>query len=142
MSRAMEFVRTEEQEMLARSASELVSTSAPLSEVRRLRDEGLSFDSGLWAQIVELGWTGIPFDETDDGLGLGSREMVVVFEALGRNLVPTPLLSTVCLGGGVLGAVAPTDLRDGWLSRVVSGRAFVSLAWEEHTSHGHLASTV
>ncbi len=138
----MEFVRTEEQEMLARSASELVSTSAPLSEVRRLRDEGLSFDSGLWSQIVELGWTGIPFDETDDGLGLGSREMVVVFEALGRNLVPTPLLSTVCLGGGVLGAVAPTDLRDGWLSRVVSGRAFVALAWEEHTSHGHLASTV
>jgi len=138
----MEFVRTEEQEMLARSASDLVSASAPLSEVRRLRDEGLSFDGGLWTQIVELGWTGIPFDETDDGLGLGSREMVVVFEALGRNLVPTPLLSTVCLGGGVLGAVAPTELRDGWLSRVVSGSAFVSLAWEEQTSHGHLASTV
>ena len=50
---------------------------------------------GLWKQFAELGLTGICVPESQGGLGLGATEAALVLEEIGRNLTPSPFLSTV-----------------------------------------------
>jgi alkylation response protein AidB-like acyl-CoA dehydrogenase len=60
-----------------------------------------------WAELAELGWTGVSIAEEDGGAGLGFVEEAVLFEELGRALYHGPFLSTVALTLPAL----PSDLR-------------------------------
>ena len=50
-----------------------------------------------WAQLAELGWTGVSVPEEAGGAGLGFLEEAVLFEELGRALYHGPYFSTVGL---------------------------------------------
>jgi alkylation response protein AidB-like acyl-CoA dehydrogenase len=52
------------------------------------------FDRAGWAALVELGVPALLVGEPAGGLGLGAVEGAVVFEELGRHLVPGPCLWT------------------------------------------------
>ena len=41
-----------------------------------------------WAQLAELGWTGVSVPEERGGAGLGFVEEAVLYEELGRALTP------------------------------------------------------
>lgn len=86
---------SEDQAVLASSAREVLERVAPVSVFRALRDAGRVHDPALWAQLVELGWSAIPFSEAHGGLGMGLPEVAVLMEALGTQLVATPMLSAV-----------------------------------------------
>ena len=73
-----------------------------------------------WAQLAELGWTGVSIAEEEGGAGLGFVEEAVLFEELGRALYHGPYFSTVAL---VLPAL-PADLR----AEVAAGTATWTLA--------------
>ena len=90
-------VYSEDTQALAENAREVVESLSPRSRSRQ-HLERFAPDRELWEQMVELGWTAIPFSEEQGGLGLGLPEVVVVMEALGRQLAPTPMLSLM-LGG-------------------------------------------
>ncbi|MFP6617561.1 MAG: acyl-CoA dehydrogenase family protein, partial [Candidatus Hydrogenedentota bacterium] len=94
-------VLNEEQEMLKNSASEFCRTRSPITEFRKLRDAGdeNGFSSELWAEMAEMGWTGAIFPEELGGFDFGYQGMGVILEETGKSLVPSPLLSTVVLGG-------------------------------------------
>jgi len=92
-------VFTEEQQALAESAREVVEAQWRLDQ---LRQEGWDDVRGRQAAMGELGWTALAVPEALDGLDLGLPEAAVLFEALGRHLVPTALLSTTVLAGPAL----------------------------------------
>jgi alkylation response protein AidB-like acyl-CoA dehydrogenase len=48
----------------------------------------------VWQWVAELGVLGLRADEGAGGLGLGLADAVLVFEVLGRHLVPGPLVWT------------------------------------------------
>jgi alkylation response protein AidB-like acyl-CoA dehydrogenase len=50
-----------------------------------------------WAQLAELGWTGVSIAEEDGGAGLSFVEEAVLFEELGRALYRGPFFSTIAL---------------------------------------------
>jgi alkylation response protein AidB-like acyl-CoA dehydrogenase len=50
-----------------------------------------------WAQLAELGWTGVSVPEELGGAGLGFLEQAVLHEELGRALTPGPFFSTVAV---------------------------------------------
>jgi alkylation response protein AidB-like acyl-CoA dehydrogenase len=64
-----------------------------------------SLDRDGWDDLVRLGLTSAMVDEARGGLGLGVVEGAVVFEQLGRHLVPGPCLWSA-LGGFVIEEVA------------------------------------
>jgi alkylation response protein AidB-like acyl-CoA dehydrogenase len=50
-----------------------------------------------WAQLAELGWTGVSVAEEHGGAGLGFVEEAAIAEELGRALVAGPWLTTTAL---------------------------------------------
>src|SRR4051812_32200879 len=71
-------------------------TPAQVRELVEARTAGkeASADS-LWAHMVDLGWPALTVPEAAGGLGLGTVELAVVVEELGRALAPGPLLPTI-----------------------------------------------
>ena len=76
-----------------------------------LREQAREFLSATpeptWAQLAELGWTGVSVAEEDGGAGLSFLEEAVLFEELGRALYRGPYFATVALTLPAL----PPDLR-------------------------------
>ncbi len=62
------------------------------------------FDRDRWGELAETGVFGLRLPEADGGVGLGMTEAVLVFEELGRALVPGPLLASHLAAGVVDGA--------------------------------------
>jgi alkylation response protein AidB-like acyl-CoA dehydrogenase len=62
------------------------------------------FDRALWRELAELGVFGLRLPESEGGVGLGSADAVLVFEELGRRLVPGPLVWSHLAAGLVPGA--------------------------------------
>jgi acyl-CoA dehydrogenase len=89
--------------------------------------------------MVELGWTAIPFAEADGGAGLGLAEVAVLFEALGRGLVPEPFLSTVMLGGGAIALAGSEPQKRELLPDIIAGSQLSTLAFQEHGSRYELS---
>ena len=83
---------TEEQSMLLDTAMDFCSKNSPINLVRSRTQEAQSLPSDLWSSIVELGWTGITVPESHGGLGLSVADLVPVVEAMGRNLMASPLV--------------------------------------------------
>ena len=89
----MALIITEEQKMLKDSATELLSTKAPISQMRELRDsEYTPFDKKLWEEIVNMGWTALTVPENYNGLDFGFVGLGQILEETGRNLSKSPLI--------------------------------------------------
>lgn len=59
----------------------------------------------VWKTIVDLGWTELVMPGDDNSFG--RMDLAVVLEECGAALAPVPLLSSVGLAGGLLGAAGP-----------------------------------
>ena len=99
----MDFELTDDQVSLQEGMRSFCAGRVPLSEIRDLR-EPLGLDAGRWREVAEMGVFGLRLPEPE-GVGLGWADAVLVFEELGRALVPGPLIWTHLLAG-VLPGVA------------------------------------
>ena len=126
----MQLALTEDQTMLARSASDYLTQASPLTRLRALRDEkdarGYSVD--VYKKLAELGFAGIPFSEADGGAGLGMAETVLVTEALGKTLAPEPFIPSVVLSGRALALAGSSAQKSAWLEPLIAGEKVLSLA--------------
>ena len=116
-------VLTAPQDMLARTAAELVQKHGGVDRQRRLRDDGdeLAFSPEVWAEMADLGWLGIPLAEEHGGLGMGMAETVLITEAMGRGLAPEPFVSAVVFAGGLIADAGSAEQRAEWLPPLVDG---------------------
>ncbi|RWU21118.1 acyl-CoA dehydrogenase [Pseudomonas alkylphenolica] len=128
---------SDEQRLLADSARDFLAARSPVSAQRRLRDEALApgFDTQLWRDAVELGWSAIPFPEDLGGLDFGCKGLGPIFESMGRNLSATPLLSSVVLGGSLLHLAGNSTQQAQWLQAVIGGEQRLALAVDEGSRH-------
>ncbi len=135
----MAMILNEEQNMLKDSAKDFCTNSAPIGQLRKLRDDDSAdgFDRGTWQSMVELGWAGIPFPEEHGGLAFGYKGLGVVTEETGRTLTASPLYSTVWVCGTAVNSGGSEDLKAQLLPKIASGELLMALALEE--SHRHSA---
>ncbi|HIF92081.1 MAG: acyl-CoA dehydrogenase [Myxococcales bacterium] len=129
----MQLVLNEDQELIAKTARDFVDEHSPVSRFRALRDSGeeVGYSRALFKEMAELGWAGIPFDEKLGGAGMGFAELVLIVEALGRNLAPEPFLGGVTMGGCALALGGESGLREAWLPGVIDASKIVALAHQE-----------
>lgn len=126
----------EDQQMLHDSAAEFMKGEAPVSHLREFRDKNCKdgFSHALWKQFAEMGFTGILIGEDEGGLGMGHVEAGVVLEQIGRNLTPSPFLTTSVAGVEALNAGGKA-LRDKYFPGILSGDTVLALAVDEGPKH-------
>ena len=91
----MDFDLSKPQQLLQKSAREFFARECPAEKVRALMETDTAFDAQLWEGIADQGWTGLIVPEEFGGLGLGTVELAVVAEEMGRACLPSPFISTV-----------------------------------------------
>ena len=134
-------VLTAPQNMLARTAAELISKHGGVDRQRKLRDDGeqLAYSPEVWAEMADLGWLGIPFAEDHGGLGMGLAETVLLTEAMGRGLAPEPFVSAVVFAGGLIADAGTAKQRSAWLPPLIDGKKRLAPALLEAGSRYGLA---
>jgi alkylation response protein AidB-like acyl-CoA dehydrogenase len=103
---------TSDERDLQEGVRKLCEGRFPMEVVRGLEASG-GVDRGRWGELAEAGVFTLRLPESAGGVGLGLREGVLVFEELGRALVPGPLVSSSLAAGVVEGEVVGSVDRDG-----------------------------
>jgi len=98
----MDFELSDDQVALAEGVAALCEGRFDIESVRAMEADGL--DRARWGELAETGVFSLCLAEDDGGVGLGWAEAVVVFEQLGRALVPGPLVATTLAAGLIEGA--------------------------------------
>ncbi|MBK9364144.1 MAG: acyl-CoA dehydrogenase family protein [Rubrivivax sp.] len=84
----------------------------------------------VYAELAELGLTGLAVPESQGGMGFGAVEAMVVMEELGRGLVNAPFAHGALVTPALL-AAAPAAVQAQWLPKVADASALVVLAHQE-----------
>jgi alkylation response protein AidB-like acyl-CoA dehydrogenase len=110
--------------------------------VARWVDKGFSFERrhqlakaggqsrDVYAELAELGLTGLAVPEAHGGMAFGPVEAMVVMEELGRGLVNAPYAAAALMTPALLQA-APEDVQAAWLPKIAAAEALVVPAWQE-----------
>ncbi len=132
----MAMTLNEDQVMLRDNARSFMVGEAPIAHFRKYRDmnctDGFSHD--LWKQFAEMGFTGILIPQAEGGMGMGHIEAGIVLEEIGRNLSPSPFLTTAVAAVEALRA-ADKAMRDRWFPAILSGDAVIGIAVDESAKH-------
>jgi alkylation response protein AidB-like acyl-CoA dehydrogenase len=94
----MDFRVSEDQRGLAEGIRAMVAGRLPLEHLRAREEHAQVMDARDWAALGETGVFALTLPEPE-GTALGLADATVVFEELGRGLVPGPLVGTF-LGAG------------------------------------------
>lgn len=130
-------VLNEEQQMLKDAAKGFLSESAPISQLRQLRDsrDETGFSRELWQSMVEMGFVGTLMLEEFGGSAFGNVGMGQVFEQAGRNLSVAPLLSTAVIGVCALQLAGSGQQKQALLPATAEGKLLTALAVDETPRH-------
>lgn len=133
----MALILNEDQLMLKDMAKGFLAEKAPVSELRRLRDEAdeNGYSKELWAEMAEMGWTGVVVPEEFGGIDFGYVGAGVILEEMGRNLTASPFFSTAILGATLLSKFGSDAQKQDLLPKLVEGNLITALACDERSRH-------
>lgn len=120
-----------EQEMLRELVRGLCADAAPLATVRALEDDPVGYSTAFWKQLGELDLIGLMLPVEYGGSGMTALEGAVVYEELGRALVPSPHFASAVVSAGTILRAGTETQRAELLPRIVTGDAILVPAWLE-----------
>ena len=127
----MNFAFSGEQEELRRVARKWMSEKSPSPVVRTLMETDAGYDPSMWAEMARMGWQGMAIPEEYGGAGFGQLELAVLFEEMGRSLLPAPFFSTVALGVGAILEGGSDKQKQDLLTRIAAGETTIAVAFTE-----------
>jgi len=133
----MALLLTEEQTMLRDSARSFLGDTAPVAQLRTLRDshDPHGFSPALWKSFADMGFTGILVPEANAGLGLGHVEAGLVMQEIGRHLTASPFLATGVVATTAILHAGSQVQRLQLLAPLAAGKRIATLALDEHSKH-------
>ena len=132
-------ILTDDQRMLQDVVRPLMAEQGAIpAQLRHWRDTGCKdgFGHELWKQLGDLGLTGMLIPESAGGAGLGQVEANLILEEIGRNLTPSPFLTTSVAAVRALEGSAHAER---WFPGIVAGETVAALALDEGKAHGPAA---
>jgi alkylation response protein AidB-like acyl-CoA dehydrogenase len=122
----MDFGLTDDQRDIQRTARDLLAERATFARAREHAEAGTT-DEALWKELCELGWPGIAISEEYGGQGLGTIELSILCEELGRVVAPVPFLASA-MAACVIEQAGSDAQRERWLPGLASGEMIGALA--------------
>ncbi|MDO9378251.1 MAG: acyl-CoA dehydrogenase family protein [Nocardioidaceae bacterium] len=129
----MDFTYDSEQKALRDAVRGLLTKAYDSARRRDVVSDEPGFDSGVWAQLAEMGVLGLPFAEADGGMGAGPVEVGLVAEEIGRVLAPEPFVEAVVVAGGLVADLGTAEQKAAILAPLSDGTLIPVLA---HTEPG------
>src|SRR5258706_2602833 len=123
----MNFDYNEEQQLLADSVGRFLSKEYEFEKRRKLVASAEGWSPQVYAQLAEMGVTGIPFSTDHGGFGGGAVDLMGVMEAFGDALIVEPYLPTV-LAGKLVARAGNDAQKKSILPGVVEGKVRLSVA--------------
>jgi alkylation response protein AidB-like acyl-CoA dehydrogenase len=118
---------TPEQELLRESVRRTCERHCGMDVVRKLENDPVGYPTALWAALGELGLLGLTVGEEHGGSGMTPLDAVIVYEEVGRALVPSPHFVSCVLAAGILERLGADEL----LTAIASGDRIATVAWLE-----------
>jgi len=123
----VQFEFTEEQSMISSMLEEFSQTQGTSERVRQAMESELGYLPEVWQSMAgELGLCGLLVPEDAGGQGLTMIEMALVFEQLGKTLLPSPMLATAVQSVALLNALG--DQQTDLLKRIARGEVRTTVA--------------
>ena len=125
---AIEYSLNEQQEMLKTMARDFIAKECPMTSVRKLMADETGFSPELWKKMAELGWLGLVFPEEYGGTAMNFRDLTILFEEMGRAVLPSPFLSTLLLVGMPILDFGTKEQKNEILPKIAKGEIVCTLA--------------
>ena len=113
--------------MLKDSFGEFLSKECPFDIVKEIKSNGKGYSKKIWRKMALLGWHGLVFEERYGGMEGSFLDLFVLFEEIGKTLLPSPLFVSAVMSGLLLEA-GNQDQKDEHLSRIISGKQIFTVA--------------
>jgi alkylation response protein AidB-like acyl-CoA dehydrogenase len=127
-------VVSDEHAELRATIRRLLELRSPETAVRSVLDSEHGYDPGLWRLMADqLGLHGLGLPEPFGGSGYGPEETTIVFEELGRALVPSPFFPTIALAARLLVEIGDAETNLRYLPAIASGELIATVAIAEGT---------
>ncbi len=129
----MDFELSETQQVIARSAADVLEGSAPASGAAGWPDPAgqPGYDAAAWQGMAKAGLLALTLPVWLDGDGLGMLEAGVLITEIGRRAVPVPGLATIALGILPVVRWGSQNLQARLLAGVGSGERILTAALRE-----------
>ena len=130
-------VLTEEQSMLRDAARTWTQEKSPVTAFRKVRDSGsaIGYDPAAFAEMAEMGWTGVIIPEAFGGSDFGYLSLGLILEETGRTLTASPLLSSALAAASAIILGGNDAQKEAWLTKIASGEIVATLAVDEGAHH-------
>jgi alkylation response protein AidB-like acyl-CoA dehydrogenase len=130
----MNFEATDEQQAIRALAREILEREATQERLRAAERTPDWLDAAIWKQLAEANLLGIAIPEAHGGMGMSLLELCVLFEELGRAVMPNAAFATLALGALPLARFGSAAQQARWLPRVASGAALLTAALDDANS--------
>jgi alkylation response protein AidB-like acyl-CoA dehydrogenase len=126
----MTVVDSPEKILFASTTQAFLQKEVPLSRVRELHAQGVSFEPAWWRRAAELGWTALLVPEELGGgsvSGDGVADLAMVAEQLGKTVAPGPLYPVSTVLAGLVDGADPQS-HEATIESLISGETVASWA--------------
>ncbi len=130
----MDFGFSEQQVMLRTTARDFLTREYPKTRIRAVFQEEKGYDPKVWRDMAELGWQGLVLPAEYEGTEAGFLDLVILFEEMGRNIVPGPFFSTVAHCSLPLLEFGTAEQKSRFLPPIASGEDIWTLALIEESA--------
>jgi alkylation response protein AidB-like acyl-CoA dehydrogenase len=124
----MEFSFTEDQDLLRMSFNEYLRSKCTSDDRKEWLTSQNGFSVNVWRDMAELGWLGLIYDEKYGGMGGSFLELFILFEEIGKFLLPSPLFATV-LAGMLIDKAGNEGQKEKYLPAIIKGKQIFTLAY-------------
>ena len=111
---------SDEQAMILDSAKEFCRNKSDITDVRSLLKSATGFNSDVWQEMIELGWTGMIIPEQYGGSEMGIGSAIPLVENMGRYLLCTPFISSTISAETIIRGGSESQ-QSRWLPAVAQG---------------------
>ncbi len=130
----MDFSLNKAQEKMKKEARAFLEKECPESFIREMEEDDQGFSKELWRKMADMGWLGLAYPESWGGRGGSFFDLALLFEEMGRAMLPSPYLSTVILGGLTILEAGSIKQKTDLLPKIARGDLVLSLALTEPES--------
>lgn len=137
----MDFTFTEDQLLFQDEIKKFLVNEITPEKIRELWETDSGRSAELWAQLAELGLTGMTVPEEFGGLGMNEVDFVLLAQECGYVALPEPLVETVLVAVPLINSLSVDAVKFAWLPRIASGEAKVAVGLSQNllVADAHIA---